>query len=79
VWLTADIETLWQRLCGDSSTTERRPDLLGGGREEIAEVMRMREPLYRMCADFIVDTAGRCPAEVAGEILRWASGRQATD
>jgi shikimate kinase len=73
VWLTADVETLWQRTQGDNSTMERRPDLLGGGREEIAKIMRIREPLYRQCADFIVETAGRSPAEIATEVLRWAS------
>src|SRR5215469_1972255 len=69
VWLTANVETLWQRLQGDNATTERRPDLLGGGREEIAEIMRIRETLYRECADFIVETAGRSPTEVVAEIL----------
>ncbi len=75
VWLTADVETLWQRLQGDDATAERRPDLLGGGRAEIAEIMRIREPLYRECADFVVDTAGRSPAEITAEILRWSSER----
>jgi shikimate kinase len=74
VWLTADVETLWQRLQGDEATAERRPALSVGGREEIAEIMRAREPFYRECADWIVETAGRSPAEIVAEILRWASG-----
>ena len=73
VWLTADVETLWQRLCEDNTTVERRPNLIRGGREEIAEIMRIREPLYRICADFIIETAGRSPAEIAAEVLRWTS------
>ncbi|HEY7428374.1 MAG TPA: shikimate kinase [Gemmataceae bacterium] len=77
VWLTADVETLWQRLCGDDVTAERRPNLIGGGREEIVEIMRMREPFYRECADFIVETANRAPAEIASAILRWAKACQA--
>src|SRR5579871_3654863 len=32
VWLTADVETLWQRLQGDPTTAERRPMLTVGGR-----------------------------------------------
>ena len=76
VWLTADVETLWQRLQGDDSTAERRPALTVGGREEIAEILRIREPLYRSCADFIVETAGRSPAEIANEVLRWVSGER---
>jgi shikimate kinase len=75
VWLTADVETLWQRMQADDATPERRPVLTVGGREEIAEVMRVREPLYRSCADLIVETGERTPAEIADEILRWtASG-----
>lgn len=75
VWLTADVETLWQRVHTDASTTERRPALTVGGRAEIEEILRLREPLYRQCADLIVDTAGRLPVEAAAEIVRWmASG-----
>jgi shikimate kinase len=78
VWLSADVETLWKRLQADGSTAERRPDLTVGGREEIAEILRMREPLYRSCADLVVETAGRSPAEIAAEILQWASGAYAS-
>jgi shikimate kinase len=70
VWLTADIETLWRRLQADDSTAERRPALTIGGREEIAEVLRVREPLYRSCADHVIETAGRSPEEIAAEIVR---------
>jgi shikimate kinase len=73
VWLKADVETLWQRLQGDPTTTERRPMLTVGGREEIAEILRLREPLYRLCADFVVDTAKRQPAEIVADIVRWLS------
>lgn len=70
VWLRADAETLWQRLCADASTTERRPALSGGGHAEVVEVLRCREPLYRECADLVVETAGRTPEAVAEEVLR---------
>jgi shikimate kinase len=76
VWLTADIETLWQRLQDDAATAERRPALSVGGREEIAEIVHIREPFYRQCADFVVETGGRSPVEIAVEILRWASGER---
>jgi shikimate kinase len=71
VLLTADVETLWQRIQSDGSTTERRPALTVGGREEIEEILRLREPLYRQCADFVVDTAACSPSEAAAEIVRW--------
>jgi shikimate kinase len=69
VWFRADIDTLWGRLQGDASTAERRPVLTVGGREEVAEVLRLREPLYRACAHLAVETAGRAPAEIAAEVL----------
>ncbi len=71
VWLSGDVETLWRRVQGDDATAERRPALTVGGREEIAEILRIREPLYRSCADLVVETADRAPAEIAAEILRW--------
>lgn len=76
VWLTADVETLWQRLQADDSTAERRPALTVGGWAEIEEVVRMREPLYRQCADFTVPTSGRMANEVVAEILRWITEEQ---
>jgi shikimate kinase len=72
VWLRADVETLWQRVQADGSTAERRPPLTVGGRAEMDEILRLREPLYRQCADLIVDTTGRAPAEIVADILRWA-------
>ena len=77
VWLTADPETLWQRTQNDPSTAERRPALHGGGREEVAEVLRAREALYRACADFAVDTSGKSPGEIAEEILAGVGSRSA--
>jgi shikimate kinase len=37
------------------------------------EILQLREPLYRQCADYVVDTAGREPNDIAAEILRWMS------
>ncbi len=75
VWLSADVETLWQRLQADGATAERRPPLTVGGRAEIEEILHLREPLYLQCAHFVVETATRAPAAAAEEIARWlASG-----
>lgn len=71
VWLTADVETLWQRVRGDDATAERRPALTVGGRAEIEEILHLREPFYRQCADRIVDTAGRAANEIVAEMVRW--------
>lgn len=75
VWLTADAGALWQRLQQDPVSGERRPVLTVGGLEEVQELLRVREPLYRSCADLQVDTVGRSPEEVARAILRsWNRG-----
>jgi len=70
VWLTADAQTLWRRLEHDAATTERRPALTVGGLAEIEELLAVREPLYRACADLVVDTTGRSAAAVADAILK---------
>ena len=75
VWLTADARTLHQRATADASTAQRRPALSSGGIEEVVAVLVAREPLYRDCAHFIVDTTARTPAEVAAEILGLLDGR----
>jgi len=56
VWLRADISTLAGRIAGDPTTAARRPQLAGGGTQEIANLLAAREPLYRECATQIVDT-----------------------
>jgi shikimate kinase len=68
VWLTADPATIWQRLQADATTVGRRPALTVGGLAEVEELLRVREPLYRACADLTVVTAGRSPEEIAEEI-----------
>ena len=74
VWLTADAETLWHRLETDPVSARLRPPLAGGGRAEVEELLRTREPLYRACARWTVSTATKSPAEVAAEIAAaWTS------
>jgi shikimate kinase len=47
-----------------------RPMLQGGDREEVlAELMALREPMYREIADLVVETDGRRVQVVAKEIL----------
>jgi shikimate kinase len=70
VWLTADAQTVWRRLQQDPTTAERRPALTVGGLAEVEELLRVREPHYRECADLRVDSAACSPAEVVEAILR---------
>jgi shikimate kinase len=69
VWLTADPATLWRRLQTDPITADRRPPLTHGGLAEIEELLSVREPFYRECADCTVDTVNRTPQEAAALIL----------
>lgn len=70
VWLTAPADTIRARLAADPTTRERRPALSGG--DVLAEVevaLREREPLYRACADWVIDASRATPAAVADEIV----------
>jgi shikimate kinase len=70
VWLTADADSLWQRLQTDTTSGERRPSLTAlPPREEIIEVLRVREPLYAACAHHRIETAGRTVEDIVAEIL----------
>ncbi len=68
VWLSADVDTLWQRISGDAGTAERRPPLGQGGRAEVALVLAQREPLYRAVAHHVLDGSRRTPEELAEDI-----------
>lgn len=71
VWLTASADCLAQRLAQDAATAAQRPALTGQSPEaEIATLLGEREPLYRQCAAWAVDTQGRSPAEIAADILK---------
>jgi shikimate kinase len=69
VWLTADADTIWKRLLADAMTAERRPALTVGGLEEVRQLLRAREALYRETAHHAVETAGHTPEEVAELVL----------
>lgn len=70
IWLAASAETLAKRLAADESTASRRPNLTAsGGLTEIETVLAIREPIYRACATFEVDTEGKTPATIVDEIV----------
>lgn len=70
VWLTARPETIHARMAADAKTAQQRPNLTtGGGLEEIASLLNQREPVYRACADFTVETDGKSAEQVAQEIV----------
>lgn len=70
VWLTARPDTIQARVSADSKTAEQRPNLTtSGGLPEITSLLRQREPVYRACADFTVETDGKSAEQVAQEIV----------
>ena len=69
VWLRAESGIVLRRICADSSTADNRPSLSGKGfAEEISEILKEREPLYREIADCTVDT-GRMSIDEAVECI----------
>jgi shikimate kinase len=72
VCLTADADTIHQRMHQDSCSASRRPPLtVSGGLDEVRQLLAQREPHYRACADLTVDTTGRTPDDVATYIIKW--------
>lgn len=69
VWLQADPATIWERVNSDPTNSDRRPNLTTGGLKEIEDLLTVRTPLYRDCADYSVPTAGRTPDQIAEEIV----------
>ena len=65
VWLNATAETLWRRLQSDG---DHRPALGVGGRAEVEEVLRVRQPWYEECAHLTAWTEGKTPQSLAEEI-----------
>jgi shikimate kinase len=73
-WLNADAVTLWARVQEDASTAARRPALTVGGLAEVEQLLAVREPLYRECANVEVPVADLSPEQAADAILaEWSS------
>ena len=68
-WLTADPAALLARMQADPTTTERRPALSVGGLAEVEQLLAVREPLYRACADVVVPVGALSPERAADAIL----------
>ncbi len=81
VWLTSPADVVRQRLAADPTTAQRRPALAGpsaGGASasgdplaEVTAALADREPFYRGCADYQVDTSIATPAAVAAQVVAW--------
>jgi shikimate kinase len=72
VWLQASPEILYQRIVGDASTAERRPNLTAaGGQAEVERLLAIRAPVYAACADLTVDAGTVAPPGLARQIADW--------
>jgi shikimate kinase len=69
VWLTADVNTILQRMRTDQASGATRPPLSSDGLErETVEILRQRTPIYRRLADFSVDTSGKKIEAISDEV-----------
>ena len=66
--LTATVEDIVDRIGSDQG----RPSLTGSKSftDEVAEVLRAREPLYRQAAHFTIDTSSFTPRQVVRQVAR---------
>lgn len=72
VWLKAEPEVLWKRICSDLDAAEQRPDLTDlGGLEEVQHVLAQRGPVYEECADYRIDVDELTPEQIADDVARW--------
>lgn len=68
VWLKASVATLAARIAADPTTAGRRPNLAGGGIEEIRRLLAERERLYRECSWRSFDTDSLDVSEIVERI-----------
>ena len=57
VYLEMSAEGLWERMQVDPRNASTRPNLAGGGLQEVVEMLARRDPVYRECADLLVDAS----------------------
>ena len=68
VYLDMTTEALWERIQSDPKSATTRPNLAGGGFEEVVAMMETRDPVYRECADLVVD-ATLTPGQLAALVI----------
>ena len=67
VYLRVPVDELWRRISSDPRSPQDRPNLRGGGRAEVQQVLAEREPIYRRCATLELD-GSLPPAELAAQV-----------
>jgi shikimate kinase len=77
IYLRCDPQELHRRIHADPKTAASRPSLthLGGGLEEITQLLSEREPIYKECMTHEIDVTNLSAEEAAEEIARKARRR----
>ena len=75
VYLEAKPEELWRRIEADPASAATRPNLAGGGLQEVVTMLARRAPVYRANADLTLD-ATLPPEELADRIVAAVGERQ---
>ena len=80
VWLDADAVTINQRIAADNASSAQRPALLSGAspKDEIAQLLYQRTPLYERGSDLRLDTVNACVQDLASALCK-ALQRGASD
>lgn len=74
VLLTAEVDTIIERLSADQATRANRPSLTALPlAEEVRHVLAQRQPLYDSVADITIATDRLAPNEVVETIVAWLS------
>ena len=67
VYLEMSAEGLWERMQADPRSASTRPNLAGGGFQEVVKLLAERDPVYRECAGLPVDAS--LPTERLADIV----------
>lgn len=72
IWLTAEVDTIVDRLAADDMSRSRRPNLTPrGGRDEIRDLLHARHAIYQAASDFQIATDRIPPEQVADQAVCW--------
>ncbi len=70
VWLTAPMDSLWNRMSTDIQGQNVRPALTDKpGPQEVEQLLAARAPSYKKAADLTIDTQNVAPKEVVRRIV----------
>ncbi len=70
VWLTAEPETIAQRINADATTGQTRPPLTGLDQlSEIRDLLGKRHALYKAVSDYEIPTEEKSIEQIAAEII----------